>query len=76
LQLFNLQKPPLIFSGKEVTSMPHMHIHKASGGIVFTPTKEECEIIEMKRALKQELENVRKLKEELLQVKKFIGDGK
>jgi hypothetical protein len=53
-----------------------MHIHKSSGGIVFTPTKEEREIIEMKRALKQELENVRKLKEELLQVKKFIGDDK
>jgi hypothetical protein len=56
--------------------MPHMHIHRESGGIVFTPTKEEREILEMKRTLKQELEDVRKLKEELLQMKKEMAGDK
>jgi ribosomal 50S subunit-associated protein YjgA (DUF615 family) len=44
--------------------MPEMNVHK-SGGIVFTPTKEEQEILNLKSELRREIEEIQKLKEEL-----------
>jgi hypothetical protein len=45
--------------------MPEMHIHR-SGGIVFSPTKEEQEIRNLKDELRKEITEVQKLKEEIL----------
>lgn len=50
--------------------MPKMHIHP-SGGIVFTPTREENEIQKLKDTLKREIEEVQKLKQEIL----LMSDG-
>jgi ArsR family metal-binding transcriptional regulator len=44
--------------------MPEMSIHK-SGGIVFTPTKEEQEIRNLKNELRREIEEAKKLTEQL-----------
>jgi len=49
--------------------MPNMKIHHPSGGIVFVPTKEEKEIRDLKETLRNEIEEVRKLKEELLKMR-------
>jgi hypothetical protein len=54
--------------------MPEMKVHK-SGGIVFHPTKEEREIRELKRTLRQEIEDVQKLKLELLHMKEGLQGG-
>lgn len=47
-----------------------MKIHKQSGGIVFVPTKEELEVRELKNTLKNEIDEVKQLKQELLNIKK------
>jgi hypothetical protein len=49
--------------------MPNMKIH-SSGGIVFESTKEEREVRAMKQELREELDEAKKLKEELLNLKK------
>jgi hypothetical protein len=54
--------------------MPHMQVHR-SGGIVFVPTKEERELRQLKDSLKQEIEDVRNLKQELLQMKNDLQGG-
>lgn len=45
--------------------MPEMSIHK-SGGIVFTPTKEEQELRDLKEQLRKEISEIQKIKEEIL----------
>lgn len=47
--------------------MPHMKVHE-SGGIIFVPTKQEREVMDLKNTLKQSIEDVQKLKEELLKL--------
>jgi hypothetical protein len=55
---------PYYFSCEGVGIMPEMRIHE-SGGIVFVPTKGELELQNLKRDLKDELEEARKLTKEL-----------
>jgi hypothetical protein len=51
--------------------MPKM-IVRPSGGIVFESTKEEREVRAMKEDLRKELDAVKGLKEELLNLKKTL----
>jgi len=54
--------------------MPEMKFHE-SGGIVFVPTKEEKELQNLKKTLRSELDEVRSIKEELIQeLKELRGD--
>jgi len=54
--------------------MPEMRVH-SSGGIVFVPTKEEREIRNLKQSLKDEIDEARSLKEELLKIKNELKRG-
>jgi regulator of replication initiation timing len=53
--------------------MPQMRLH-SSGGIVFVPTKEEREIRDLKKTLRSEIEEVQKLRDELLKLTQQVGD--
>lgn len=44
--------------------MPEMRVH-SSGGIVFYPTKEEKEVLDLRNSLRSELDEVRSMKDEL-----------
>lgn len=45
--------------------MPHMKIHRESGGILFHLTPQERQVEEMKKELQKELKEVKALKAEL-----------
>lgn len=44
--------------------MPEMRVH-SSGGIVFYPTKEEKEVLDLKQSLRSELDEVRAMKDDI-----------
>lgn len=45
--------------------MPNVRICKSSGALIFSPTKQEKEVIDLKKELRSEIDEVRELKEEL-----------
>jgi len=45
--------------------MPNMRVCKNTGALIFTPTKEELEVRNLKEQFKSEIEEVQKVKEEL-----------
>ena len=54
--------------------MAEMKVHR-SGGIVFVPTKEEREIRELRQTLKSEIDEVRSMKQEMIdQLKQMRGE--
>lgn len=53
--------------------MPNMRVDQNSGALIFTPTKEEQEVKDIKTELQGEIEEVRALKDEL---KKLVSENK
>lgn len=45
--------------------MPNMKVCGSTGALIFSPTKEEKEIIDLKKELREGIDEVKKMQEEL-----------